>query len=737
MLGALSPDRLAQFAVRRPWTVVAAWGVFLVMALVAAASIGGVLTTEAETYRASDSSRAEDLLIERFYGAEPVQETVVLHSASGTIDDPAFSNAAKTVIEGLRALPGLQVVSYFDTPAPTLLSESRASLLVPVSILDGEPEDRAEEIIHVLEDVNGRDGITAATGGEGSIALAFNETSESDLQTAEIIGLPIALLILVVVFGTLVAAGIPLLLGVLSIVVAIGITAIIGRGFELSIFVVNIITTMGLAVGIDYTLLVVQRFREERKRGLDRDAAIEKAGATASRAVLFSGLTVVVALSGLIIVPQSIFRSMGVGAIVVVVAAVAAALTLLPAILRLLGDRVNSVAIRIPGRKRDTSRESGRFWTWSTRLVMAHPWLSVIGSSAILIAATLPYLTVQLGWAGVSTLPSDSSAKAAFAILDEEFSAGVISPARIMVDSDELGGPAVQAGISNLVERLTADGDFGPATVSTNEAGDLALIETTIIGDPQGETAREAVLRLREDYVPAAFGSAPAEVLVGGNTAMGIDDTQLISDYTIPVMAFVLGLSFVILLVVFRSIVVPIKAMIMNLLSVGAAYGLMVLVFQHGVGAGLLGFQTVERIEAWVPLFMFAILFGLSMDYHVFLLTRIKERFDHTKDNGESVAYGVRSTAGMITGAALIMVAVFSGFAAGEMVMFQQFGFGLAVAILLDATIVRTVLVPASMELLGDRNWYLPSWLGWLPKIDVEGTGGTKPSSAPGLPVEA
>ena len=737
MLKDLSPDRLAQFAVRRPWTVVAAWSVFLVLALVAAASIGGVLTTEAETYRESDSSRAEDLLIERFYGAEPMQETVVLHSANGTIDDPALSNAAKTVIDGLRGLPGLQVVSYFDTQAPELLSESRASLLVPVNILEGEPEDRAEEIIHVLEGVNGRDGITAATGGEGSIALAFNETSEKDLQTAEIIGLPIALVILVVVFGTLVAAGIPLLLGILSIIVAVGITAIIGRGFELSIFVVNIITTMGLAVGIDYSLLVVQRFREERNRGLSRDAAIEKAGATASRAVLFSGMTVVVALSGLILVPQSIFRSMGVGAIVVVVVAVAAALTLLPAVLRLLGDRVNSVAIRIPGRRRDTSRDSGRFWNWSTRLVMAHPWISVIGSSAILIAATLPYLSVQLGWAGVSTLPNDSSAKAAFAILDDEFSAGVISPARIMVDSDELGSPTVTSGVQALVARIEADDDFGPATVKTNEAGDLALIETTIIGDPQGEDAREAVLRLREDYVPAAFGSAPAEVLVGGNTAMGIDDTQLIADYTIPVMAFVLGLSFLILLVVFRSIVVPIKAMIMNLLSVGAAYGLMVMVFQHGIGAGLLGFQTVERIEAWVPLFMFAILFGLSMDYHVFLLTRIKERFDHTKNNGESVAYGVRSTAGMITGAALIMVAVFSGFAAGEMVMFQQFGFGLAVAILLDATIVRTVLVPASMELLGDRNWYLPSWLGWLPKIDVEGTGSAKRMPAPGLAIEA
>ena len=733
MFRALSPDTLARVAVRRPWTVIAAWAIFTVAAIAAASTIGGVLTTEAETYRESDSSRAEEL-VERFYGAEPVQEMVVIHSDTRTLDDPRFAAAAQQVITELRAIPGLQVVSYFETPAPQLVSEARDSLLVPVSLLEGEPEDQAEKIIHVLEGINGKDGFTAVTGGEGSIGLAFNETSEKDLQTAEIIGLPIALLILVVVFGALVAAGIPLLLGLLSILVAVGITALIGRGFELSIFVINIITTMGLAVGIDYTLLVVQRFREERQRGLSRDAAIEKAGGTASRAVLFSGLTVVVALSGLIIVPQSIFRSMGVGAIVVVVVAVGAALTLLPAVLRLLGDRVNKVAIRLPGRRSNGAGEA-RFWNWSTRLVMAHPWVSVIASSALLIAATLPYLTVQLGWAGVSTLPRDSSARTAFDLLDSEFSAGLISPARILIDSPRLDSAEVQAGIAALEQRLADDGDFGPATVSTNQAGNLALIETTIIGDPQGEAARDAVLRLREDYVPASFGNAPAEVVVGGNTAMGIDDTQLISDYTIPVMAFVLGLSFIILLVVFRSIVVPLKAMVMNLLSVGAAYGLMVLVFQHGIGAGLFGFQQVERIEAWVPLFMFAILFGLSMDYHVFLLTRIKERFDQTHDNGESVAYGVRSTAGMITGAALIMVAVFTGFAAGEMVMFQQFGFGLAVAILLDATIVRTVLVPASMELLGERNWYLPAWLTWLPKIDVEGAAAHAP--ARGLAAEA
>ena len=719
MFQALSPDRLARTATRHPWLVVGAWVALLIGAVLSASTIGGVLTSEAETYRASDSSRAADLLVQRLYGAEPVSESVVIHSDTANASDPAFQALATQVVSQLRTLPGLEVTSYYDTPAPSLVSQSGQSLLIPVKIVQGTGEDRAADIVRVLNPYNGRDGFTVVTGGAGSVALAFNETSEKDLQTAEIIGLPIALVILVVVFGAIVAAGVPLLLGVLSIVIAVGATAIIGRTFELSVFVVNIITTMGLAVGIDYSLLVIQRFREERERGLDRDAAIEKAGATASRAVLFSGLTVVVALSGLIIVPQSIFRSMGIGAIVVVMAAVAAALTLLPAVLRLLGDRVNALAIRIPGRRMSTERRS--LWDWSTKHVMAHPWISVTASSLLLLAAALPYATVQLGWAGVSTLPEGSSARTAFDLLDREFSAGLISPTEVVIDSTDVNSAAVRGGIQALVTALAADGDFGEATVVTNDAGDLAVIETAIIGDPQGEAARKAVQRLRGDYVPQSFRNLPATVFVGGETAAGIDDTQLISDYTIPVMAFVLGLSFVILLVVFRSIVVPIKAMIMNLLSVGAAYGLMVLVFQHGVGANLFGFQQVERIEAWVPLFMFAIIFGLSMDYHVFLLTRIKERFDHTHDNAESVAYGVRSTAGMITGAALIMVAVFSGFAAGEMVMFQQFGFGLAVAVLLDATIVRTVLVPASMELLGERNWYLPAWLRWLPRVEIEG----------------
>ena len=727
-----SPERLARFSTRRPWLVVATWAVLLVAGVALASKVGDVLTASAENYVETDSVIANDLLETRLYGGNlPARETIVVQSRDHTVDDAEYQALVTDVTNALRGLPGsvATVTNTYEAQAPGMVSNDRRTTIIPVT-LTGKVEDAekaVKPVIAALERLDGRAGFTVVTGGDGSSNLAFTETSKSDLEKAEFIGIPIALVILVVVFGALVAAGIPLLLGIAAIVVAVGLTKVIGQEFTLSTFVVNFVTTMGLAVGIDYTLLIVQRFREERRRGLTRDEAIVKAGATASRSVLFSGMAVIVALCGMILVPNSIFRSLGVGAILVVAAAVLAALTLLPAVLRLLGDRVNSVAIRIPGMsRRQTSGKS--FWDRSTGLVMRHPVISVIASVTILIAAAAPVAGLKLGWVGVSALPAETQPYRAFTILNSEFSAGLLSPAQVVIDAPNVNAPSVKEATTKLIERIEADAEFGPATLETNGRSDLALIRVPLAGDPQGDGAKQAVERLRNDYIPAAFGGVDARALVTGMTAEGTDNTGVISDATIPVFAFVLGMSFIILLVVFRSVVVPLKAIIMNLLSVGAAYGLMVLVFQQGIGNELLGFQQIDRIESWVPLFMFATLFGLSMDYHVFLLSRIRERYQHSGDNAESVAYGVRSTAGMITGAAAIMVAVFGGFASGEMVSFQQMGFGLAVAVLLDATIVRTVLVPASMALLGNRNWYLPSWLEWIPKVDVEGSAGPAPA---------
>lgn len=736
MLTALSPERLASFSVRRPWLVVATWVVILVAAGMAASRVGEVLTTSAVNYVDTDSITANELVEERLYGRLPGQELVVIQSASQTIDDPEFAALVKEITEKFRANTAsvANVVNAFEAPPEAgLISDDRRTTILPVTLTGDrlEADKLAEPLLELTEEFDGQGGFTVVMAGDGSSALAFTHQAEKDLQSAELLGIPVAIVILMLVFGALVAAGMPIILGMLAIGIAIGVSAIIGTWFELSVFLVNFVTTMGLAVGIDYSLLIVQRVREERRNGLSVDAAILRAGATASRAVLFSGMTVVVALCGLVLVPNSIFRSLGVGAILVVAIAVILALTLLPAVLKLLGDRINAVRIRIPGLSRSNAGGRG-FWDRAVGVVMRHPVISVVFSVGLLVAASLPYVTIHLGWAGVSTLPESTSARRAFEILDQEFSAGLVSPARVVIDAPDVDDPAITGAVASLQDRVHDDPRFLPGEIERGQAGNLLSVSFSLLGDPQSDEARDAITTLRNEYIPAAFNGTPGRVLVTGATAEGMDNTQIISDYTLPVFVFVLGLSFVILLVVFRSIVVPVKAMIMNLLSVGAAYGLMVLIFQHGVGNELLGFSQVERIEAWVPLFMFATVFGLSMDYHVFLLTRIRERFDHTGNNAESVAYGVRTTAGMITGAAAIMVAVFAGFASGEMVMFQQMGFGLAAAVILDATIVRTVLVPASMELLGARNWYLPAWLQWLPRVDVEGSNVPAPAPVPG-----
>jgi putative drug exporter of the RND superfamily len=391
---------------------------------------------------------------------------------------------------------------------------------------------------------------------------------------------------------------------------------------------------------------------------------------------------------------------------------------LLPALLSLLGDRVNS--LRVLRRRTELGTESShRFWNAITRGVMGRPVFSLLIGAGILIAASLSYFNINMGFSGVSTMPDDAPSRQAFDILASEFSGGLNSPIEVVADGDA-NSSEVRGAITDLRELLDQDELFGPSRVEVDEAADTTVVSFPVNADPSSEVATSSIERIRDDYVPTAFQGVNAQVLVGGDTAFNQDFFDMTASNTPVVFAFVLGLSFLLLMVVFRSIVVPLKAIVMNLLSVGAAYGLIVLVFQEGVGADLFGFQQVEAIEAWLPLFLFSILFGLSMDYHVFLLSRIKERFDQTGDNAESVAFGLRTTGGLITGAAAIMVAVFGGFAAGDLVALQQTGFGLAAAVLIDATLVRSVLVPATMKLLGDRNWYLPRWLEWLPNISVE-----------------
>jgi RND superfamily putative drug exporter len=430
-------------------------------------------------------------------------------------------------------------------------------------------------------------------------------------------------------------------------------------------------------------------------------------------------------LLGLLIVPNTIFRSLAGGAIFVVLIAVAASMTLLPAILALLGDRVNKLRVR----KNAGRVEAGTgFWDRATRFVMGRPVVSLLVGAGLLVVLAIPYFSIHTGTSGVSTLPDDIEGKRAFVLLEENFAGGLSEPAEVVIDGD-IAASEVQSSIDELTATVTSDPAFAaPSPLEVNDAGDLAVLSIPFRGDIYEDASVQAIRDLREEYVPEAFAGTDARVLVGGETAFNVDFFDQSDTYMPIVFAFVLGLSFLLLTVVFRSVVLPVKAILMNLLSVGAAYGMVVMFFQQDVGPGFvkdiasaLNFIQVESIEAWIPLFLFSVLFGLSMDYHVFLLTRIREHYDLTGDNTGSVAYGLRTTAGIITGAALIMVAVFGGFAAGRLSPLQQMGFGLAVAVFLDATIVRTILVPSAMKLLGRANWYLPRWLEWLPKLDVEG----------------
>ena len=731
-------ERLAVWSSRRPWLTLAGWGLALVAAIaVSAAFLGDALSGGEEVTSDTESRRADELAFLRFAVEQDARgrdssEVVIVRSDRASVDEPRFERRVQGLAAELRSTGATGVTTFYDSGERRLVSRDRDATGMLVA-LGPDAEDDIEGVVEAVQGADGRDGFDASITGEFTLDADFSTLSEEDLQNGELgFGLPAALIVLLLVFGSVVAGLIPLLLAIVSIVVALGLAALVGQAFPLSVFATNMLTGMGLALGIDYSLFVLSRYREERLDGRESADAIAAVGATASRAVLFSGIAFTLAMLGLLLVPHTIMRSLATGAIVVGLVSVAAALTLLPALLALLGDRVN--ALRLPFFGRTAARRESPFWSRVVRAVMRRPLTSLVLATVLLLAMAAPVLALRSGEAGVSTLPDRLPAKQGYVALNAEFPGETTEPVEIVIDGDA-ASPAVRSGIERLRERLASEDLFGRAELETNRAGDLTVLTVPIEGDPVGEDAVDAVRDLRSDHVPEAFPDPAVEVLVAGDTAESIDESDTMDRWLPIVVAFVLGLSFVLLTIAFRSIVVSAKAIVVNLLSVGAAYGLLVLVFQEGVGNELFGFPQVDTIESWVPLFLFAVLFGLSMDYHVFLLSRIRERFRQTGDNSDAIAHAVGSTGRIITGAALIIIAVFSGFARGDLVMFQQMGFGVAIALLLDATIVRLVLVPAAMELLGERNWYLPAWLRWLPDVHVEGAEprpGTRLESAAG-----
>ncbi len=729
MLERMTPERLARASSRRPWLAIGIWVLVVVAAGLASSQLlGNALTNDVRFTNQPESLRAKELIDARFHRPSHDTEFVIVQSPEATVRQHVFRAAVADVQGRLAALgPGVvdSSLSYHQTRDPSMVSRDKHATLVSV-VMAGSLDDASDAIADVAAALETPpQGFHILMAGRATLGHDLIGIAEADMQKGEEIGLLAALIVLIVVFGAVVAALLPIGIALVAIGAAVGSVALLGTVFTFTFTVTNMITMMGLAVAIDYSLFIVSRYREERRAGRGKEDAIATAGSTASRAVVLSGLTVVTALLGMMIIPTTIFRSLAGGAILVVLAAIVGALTLLPALLSLLGDRIDR--LRLPGRRRKAADPEKGMWGRIAVAIMRRPVLSMVLAAGFLIVAASSVLRIETGFSGVSTVPDSVESKQAFEVLASQFSGGVTSPVEIVVDGT-VTSPSVEQGIVHLQALLARDGGLGPSSVQVAVSRDTALISIPVVGDPSGKAAVATIDRIRSRYVPEAFPAGVArQVLVGGDTALNRDFFATTDRYQPLVLAFVLALSFLLLMMVFRSVVVPTTAILLNLLSVGAAYGLLVLVFQRGgpgIGrwlADLFGFQQVQVLEAWLPLFLFCVLFGLSMDYHVFLLSRIRERYVQVKDNTEAVAYGLSRTGGIITGAALIMVAVFSAFAAGQLVMFQQMGFGLAVAVLIDATVIRSVLVPATMKVLGERNWYLPRWLRWLPHLSVEG----------------
>ncbi len=702
--------RIARASARRPWLTLGVWVAVLGAAAYFAGGLGDVVSQDDRNIVSTEADKGWDLNTqyrgpEEQTGPVTYDETVVVTSDTAQFGQPAYDSALSELTAAIDGVPGVLTVSAPTSAAPFPVSADAHSALVQLTIDDADATPEA--LMAAVEGLS-VDGFGFYNFGERTGELTFDGLAEDTLVKGETIGIAVAIVILVVVFGALMAAGIPLGISLVSILTAVGLTAILGQVFDnLSFFVLNMITMMGLALGIDYTLVAVQRFREELHNGRSVEDAVTITGNTANRAVFFSGVTVLIALVGMLVIPHTIMISLGAGAMLAAFASVLSALTLLPAVLKLLGHRVNKgrVPTAHPG-------EEPKIWKRIANAVTGRPVVALVAGVAVLGALALPIASMRLAFPGLEALPADNNFRIANEILVDDFDYGQ-SQTFIAIENPD----GAEAQITALADAIAADPGF--REVSVDNRGAVVFIDAEDTFDSAAVEAEDALLRLRDQIVPQYLGDTGVTYYVSGEQASSYDFTTLVWDRVPLVLAIVLGSSFVFLLVAFRSIVVPLTSILLNVLSAAAAFGLLVGAFQFGWGEAI-GLTQVDGIAPWLPVFLFAVLFGLSMDYHVFLLSRIKEAHDNGIDTRAAIAHGLGRTGSLITGAALIMVAVFSGFAIGDLSEFAQMGFGLAAAVIIDATLVRTILVPAIMSLLGKANWYLPSWLGWLPNMSIE-----------------
>ncbi|MDQ3778034.1 MAG: MMPL family transporter [Actinomycetota bacterium] len=713
--------RMGRWSAAHWKTATFGWLAFVVVAF----GLGGMVgakTIDPNAPGPGESGRMDRILDAGF--EQPAGESVLIQSRTLQANDPAFKAAIDDVVAGISRLESVQNVrSPLDRANADQISKNGQAALVEFEIR-GDRDDAADKIDPVLAQVDdlqrAHRGFFIGAFGDASAVDAVETAFADDLEKAGFLSLPITLIILVVAFGALVAAGIPLLLGLTAVFATFGLIALPSHVLPMAQQAPALVLLIGLAVGVDYSMFYLRREREERAAGRSEQAALEAAAATSGRSVLISGLTVMAAMAGMFLTGDEIFASFGVATILVVAIAMLGSLTVLPALLSKLGDKVDRVRVPLVGRLRRDDGE-GRIWGAIVTAVLRRPLLSAVVSGGLLLALAVPALQLRMATPGPDTFPKSLPVVQTYDRMQQAFP-GEALPANVVVKAPDVTEPAVQGAIRRLEQRAVASGRMHePITVDVNGDETVANITVPIEGQGTDAASFASLGVLRDDIVPATVGALPdAEAGVTGLTAQWKDASAAMKSNLAPVVAFVLVLAFVLMLLAFRSVVIAAKAIVLNLLSVGAAYGVLVLVFQHGLGKGLLGFSSTAGIDPVVPLLLFVILFGLSMDYHVFLLSRIREAVQRGASTDEAIAHGIKSTAGVVTSAAFVMVAVFAVFIALSMLFFKQFGVGLAVAVLIDATIVRGVLLPASMKLLGDWNWYVPTWLEWLPRLEQD-----------------
>ena len=682
--------------------------------------------------------RADRILQKAFPQADPQTEIVLIQNSKLTARDAAFRAAVADVLGSIRGNPAIKnLVSPYGRGQAALISQDGHAAMVQWD-MGGEKkaaEKKIDAILATTETVAARHPtFTIGEAGSVSSGKALDKLFNDQLALAGERSIPITIIVLFLVLGSLVAVGVPLLLALSGVLATIGLLAIPSQLIPMDPNVSAVVLLIGLAVGVDYSLFYIKREREERAAGRSPEAALAAAAATSGRSVLISGFTVLIAMAGLFFAGDKTYLSFAIGTMTVVGIAMLGSLTVLPALLAKLGDRINKG--RIPFLHR-LGRNSGdnRFWRTILTPALRHPLISAVCATTLLIVIALPALRLNPAQSGLDSLPKSAATVDTILAIQSAFSNGDVDPALVAIEGD-VSSPAGKRALAALKTKALASGQMTkPIDVEISDSQTVARVTIPLVGKGVDARSNAALDTLRNDVLPVTIGKQlpEAEYAVSGGTAASADQNALLKSKAPIVFGFVLIFAFALLLISFRSIVIAIKAILLNLLSVAAAFGVLVAVFQWGWGESLLGFQSNGGIAFWLPIFLFVILFGLSMDYHVFILSRIREAYDRGLTTSDAVEHGIVTTAGVVTSAALVMVGVFAVFALMPILDMKEMGIGLAAAVLIDATIVRAVLLPASMKLLGDWNWYLPSWLEWLPRLEGEQEPATKTRPVPVL----